>query len=198
MRTLVIGDVHGCAAELDSLVERVGPDRIILAGDLFTKGPDPSGVWRLIEQRGMEAVLGNHDARVLQAPGKWEKRGVPAEAIQWLSSLPLWIDGPGWRVLHAGCDPHQGAEHSSRSVILNIRRWPDDSSLESPFWWELYRGARLIIFGHDARRGLVDRRPHALGLDTGCVYGGALTGVIVETGELVEVQAQAAYWPVTE
>ncbi|MBK8181055.1 MAG: hypothetical protein IPK67_19650 [Planctomycetes bacterium] len=31
-------------------------------------------------------------------------------------------------------------------------------------------------------RGLVDRRPHSLGLDTGCVYGGQLTGFLVEEG----------------
>ena len=193
MRTLVVGDVHGCARELCSMVETARADRIILAGDLFTKGPDPAGVWELIERFEMEAVLGNHDARVLESSSEWRRRGLPHAALEWLSSLPLWIDGDGWRVLHAGCDPDLGAEQSSRQTLLNVRRWPDDRDQTNPFWWELYRGERLLVFGHDAKRGLVDRRPHALGLDTGCVYGGVLTGVLLETGELLEVAARMVY-----
>ena len=32
-----------------------------------------------------------------------------------------------------------------------------------------------VVFGHWAARGLVADQPHVLGLDTGCVWGGALT-----------------------
>ena len=193
MRTLVIGDVHGCAEELQSLIHEVEAERIILTGDLFTKGPDPLGVWHLIEKYEIEAVLGNHDAIVLRDAARWRDVRLPKEALDWISRLPLWIDGDGWRVLHAGCDPRLGAERTSRRALLNLRRWPDDENPQNPFWWELYTSKPLIVFGHDARRGLVDRRPHALGLDTGCVYGGFLTGVVLETGELFQVSARTRY-----
>ena len=52
------------------------------------------------------------------------------------------------------------------------------------------------MYGHDAARGLQDHRPHTLGLDTGCVYGGALTGYLVEADRLVRVAAQETYRPV--
>ena len=47
MRTIIIGDVHGCLDELESLVSRCGyavGDRLILVGDLVAKGPDSLGV----------------------------------------------------------------------------------------------------------------------------------------------------------
>ena len=42
--TLFVGDVHGCAAELSELIRIARPRRLILVGDLYTKGPDPAGV----------------------------------------------------------------------------------------------------------------------------------------------------------
>ena len=40
----------------------------------------------------------------------------------------------------------------------------------------------MVIYGHDARRGPQDHRPYTLGLDTGCVYGGQLTGYVPRNG----------------
>ena len=61
MRTLFIGDVHGCSDELEALLQITEPTRIILLGDIFTKGPFPLEVWNLIQSHNMEAVCGNHD-----------------------------------------------------------------------------------------------------------------------------------------
>ncbi|GJN67625.1 hypothetical protein PLICBS_001652 [Purpureocillium lilacinum] len=38
---------------------------------------------------------------------------------------------------------------------------------------------RTVIYGHDAKRGFVQGK-HVFGLDSGCVYGGALTAMIIE------------------
>ena len=84
----VIGDVHGCLAELEQLLATLGyaierdpagrptgarhPDRrAIFLGDLVDRGPDTPGVLRLV--MGMVAagtalaVLGNHEAKLLRA-----------------------------------------------------------------------------------------------------------------------------------
>ena len=66
MRTLFVGDVHGCAEELKELLAIARPNRTIFIGDLFTKGPQPRVVWEIIQQTNALAVLGNHDAFVLQ------------------------------------------------------------------------------------------------------------------------------------
>jgi protein phosphatase len=85
----VIGDVHGCRAELESLLASLGyvldfdaggrpagaahPDgrRAVFLGDLVDRGPDSPGVLRLV--MGMVSagtalcVPGNHEAKLLRA-----------------------------------------------------------------------------------------------------------------------------------
>jgi polynucleotide kinase-phosphatase len=79
----VIGDVHGCRAELAELLTRLGyavhPDgarhpggrRAVFVGDLVDRGPDTPGVLRLV--MGMVAagdalcVTGNHEAKLVRA-----------------------------------------------------------------------------------------------------------------------------------
>ena len=92
----VIGDVHGCRAELEQLLERLGyaidrdgaglpvtashpTRRAVFLGDLVDRGPDTPGVLRLV--MGMVAagtalcVPGNHEAKLLKAlRGKNVKR----------------------------------------------------------------------------------------------------------------------------
>ncbi len=57
-----------------------------------------------------------------------------------------------------------------------------------------FDGHERVVFGHDAARGL-QRHPHDLGLDTGCCYGGELSGALIdgETLQLVSVPAKAVY-----
>lgn len=210
--TLVIGDVHGCAQELDLLVRRVGPARVVLLGDVFAKGPDPAGCWALVREGGFEGVLGNHDARMLEvwdAAVAGEGRSVHHQAVRalggdpevrnWLASLPLVVEGTGWLAVHGGLDPEGGAARTTRRQALAMRRWPMEEG-DGPFWWEhwprLQPQAPLVLYGHDAVRGLQDHRPRTLGLDSGCVYGGRLTGFVVEEGLLVQVPAVRAWCPV--
>ncbi|HEV3361909.1 MAG TPA: polynucleotide kinase-phosphatase [Pseudonocardiaceae bacterium] len=81
----VIGDIHGCRAELESLLTELGyrishdpvgarhPEgrRAVFVGDLVDRGPDTPGVLRLV--MGMVAagtalcVSGNHEAKLLRA-----------------------------------------------------------------------------------------------------------------------------------
>ncbi|MCP4835446.1 MAG: hypothetical protein GY895_11875 [Phycisphaera sp.] len=72
----VIGDVHGCADELEELLEvlleRTPERRLRLVGDLLTKGPDPLRVISLIRRLqasgvDVQSVCGNHDLRLLAA-----------------------------------------------------------------------------------------------------------------------------------
>ena len=188
VRTLFVGDVHACVKELSQLVELANPDRIILLGDLFSKGPSPNRLWKMIQAYKMEAVLGNHDLYVLN--NNYQK--LPKAAIRWLKTLPLFIRGDGWLAVHAGINP---SGPTLKEEAIFIRRWPSKRA-GNPFWWQMYKGEDLVLYGHDARRQLQDHRPYTLGLDTGCVYGFHLSGYLLEEDRILMVPARKAYCPV--
>lgn len=200
MRTLYVGDIHGCATELAALLREAAADRVVLVGDLFTKGPDPLGVWALIRECAAEAVLGNHDDYVLS---RWEDpsyatavllRERAPELRAWLEDLPLFLEHQGVIVVHAGLHPTGGVPQTTRAMALTMRRWPPDGDSDQPFWYDAgWKGPQTVVFGHDAKRGLVRRerrgRPIAIGLDSGCVYGGRLSGWIREEDRILSVPA---------
>jgi len=215
-RTLFIGDIHGCLHELEDLLEASAyaeGTRLILAGDLVAKGPDSLGVLRLAHQLGAEGVRGNHDHAVL----RWRDAAVthtPPErathhfqlakqltAEDWsvLLGLPLYLRIPELNVLvvHAGLVPGIPLDAQEPDALMNLRtlrpdgtgsRRPDDGVL----WGSRWPGPELVIFGHHATAGL-QRHPHALGLDTGCVYGGRLTAYALPDDRLYSVPARAVY-----
>ena len=211
MRTIVIGDVHGCLDELLDLMARcdVAPgDRVVLVGDLVAKGPDSAGVVRWARESGADAVLGNHDEHVLRTlagpdAGKPKHRAVAATLspadLAWLARRPLWLrlDGaPGHIVVHGGLVPGVPLEHQEREYLLNLRSITVDGQpskrIEATPWAALWPGPEHVVFGHDAKRGL-QRHPFATGLDTGCVYGRALTALVLPEAKLIAVPARRAY-----
>lgn len=212
-RTIVIGDVHGCWDELQDLLRAVkaGPeDRLISVGDLICKGPRSRRVieWAMA-QKNVECVLGNHELRFLNC----RRRGVIPnvkpydlevyqefgagyeEAMRYIARWPLTVSGPGFLVVHAGFDPREGLEWQSDVQLTTMRKLKDT---QQP-WYEQYRESPLVVFGHWAKPEAVVRK-NAIGLDTGCVYGGSLTALILPERRLVSVPARRAYrakegWP---
>jgi bis(5'-nucleosyl)-tetraphosphatase (symmetrical) len=81
-----------------------------------------------------------------------------------------------------------------------MRQWPPGQR-DAPRWHTVYAGERRVVFGHDAIGGLVrverDGGPWVVGLDSGCVYGGQLSGYLVEQDRLLQVPAARVYQPVT-
>jgi protein phosphatase len=75
----LIGDVHGCCSELETLLARLGWDgarhpagrTAVFVGDLVDRGPDTPGVLRLVmEMVGAGTALcvqGNHEAKLVRA-----------------------------------------------------------------------------------------------------------------------------------
>lgn len=210
-RTLIVGDVHGCADELDALLDRVGPTRVVLVGDVFTKGPAPARVWAQIRDGAFDSVMGNHDLRLLEIVAGERRRDQEGQDCVrdldradaawrvWIAGLPLFAEVLGFTVVHAGLHPSGDLDQTTRKMAVAMRRFPMDDP-KAPFWWQQYRGDRRVVFGHDAVRGLirVDRAgaPWIVGLDTGCVYGGRLSGYLVEEDAVVHVEARQSYCPV--
>jgi bis(5'-nucleosyl)-tetraphosphatase (symmetrical) len=123
----IVGDVQGCARELDDLLRRVrfdpGRDELWCLGDLVNRGPDSLGALRLWRDVGGHALLGNHDVNALltrahrrpSRPGDTLDELFRADdaddLLGRLRELPIlvWLPGgdggrPVWLV-HAGLSP---------------------------------------------------------------------------------------------
>jgi hypothetical protein len=210
-RTIVVGDIHGCYDELRDLLDKAAlgsQDRVVSVGDLVVKGEKNREVLDLfMEDERFSAVLGNHD-RALQR--YWRGEGVALKESQeraraelaaagetrysaYIQSLPLTIDLGSHLVVHAGVRPGVALAAQSVEDLTELRTLGGDrTDREGVPWYERYDGEQTVLFGHwpapEPRRG-----PHALGLDTGCVYGFQLTAYVIETGEFLSVQARRAY-----
>jgi bis(5'-nucleosyl)-tetraphosphatase (symmetrical) len=136
--------------------------------------------------------------------------------LGWLAAQPILRVEPDLAVVHGGLHPEWQDDLDSIAAELNAgvaryvrgetnaridfatrvrhcdargrRPEHDEPPPGPPFepWDHFYTGARTVVFGHWARRGLVVR-PRLRGLDTGCVYGGTLTAWIAEEDRFVQV-----------
>ncbi|MCZ6597842.1 MAG: metallophosphoesterase [Planctomycetota bacterium] len=140
------------------------------------------------------------------------------ELCAWLAERPFVRRWPDVYLVHAGLDPSWDdpvnaladvdplAPSPAALVAVRVRHCGPRGELPErdhppplpPFapWHAHYEaarhGGRTVVFGHWARRGLV-QRPHLRGLDTGCVWGGKLTAWIAEEDRLVQVDARRVY-----
>ena len=200
MRRIFVGDIQGCREPLERLLEEVafqsGEDRLIPVGDMVNKGPDSKGTLDLLIELGAEPVLGNHDLHWLR------KDKATKTHAAWLRQQPVVRVLDDLIVVHAGLHPRWDDEALRElsaddiDYAVNVRYcdpdgrrpkadWPPPPAPYRP-WDDFYRGARRVVFGHWARRGLVVR-PQCIGLDSGCVYGGKLTAWIAEEDRIVQV-----------
>jgi hypothetical protein len=130
LRQIFIGDVQGCADELETLLDRADADfgsdwTVWLVGDLVNRGPASLRVLQRVhalwEQGRARCVLGNHDLSLIQVA--WGLRALrptdtfgdvleapdAEEWIDWLRKLPLVETGrlgaQDFAMLHAAVDP---------------------------------------------------------------------------------------------
>lgn len=111
-----------------------------------------------------------------------------------LAGAPRTQDGRDFVVVHAGRTPDTPLEHESIGALTSLRRLDGPGR---PWWYEDYAGPELVLFGHTPsplpRAWRTGGKLVALGLDTGCVYGGMLTAYSPELDEFMTVKARRAY-----
>jgi serine/threonine protein phosphatase 1 len=221
-RLIFIGDIHGCYDELLALLERVTPsanDFVISVGDIVNKGPHPAKCLDLWRARGYLAVKGNNELKLLDHAHPLlrffarDNRDVlrRRELIRCVESWPLVLDFPdaGLTAVHGGFLPQMqvtAADVEAHANEISELRWirkkggewisvpKEKKKKEDVLWAEKWKGERFVLYGHTpVRKPKFDR--FALGLDTGCVYGGALTAAVFRNGEwtMESVQARGVY-----
>ncbi|KAJ1433322.1 Metallo-dependent phosphatase-like protein [Ochromonadaceae sp. CCMP2298] len=221
-RVIVIGDVHGCLDELCDLLRKtcyLPGDQVLFLGDLVAKGPRSVEVVRLAIDIDAISVRGNHDHEVVRQRITYERHhhaaslasaanaaianaANAASSFAWLTELPYFVRSMdlGSVFVHAGLQSTDRVklQHQEPWVMMTMRSMiPPTGKASSRCvlafpWAAHWRGPLTAYFGHDTARGL-QVYPHALGIDTGCVYGGNLTAVLLPSKGVVRVPARRVY-----
>jgi Calcineurin-like phosphoesterase. len=189
----IVGDPHGCRAAVERLCKKLGvteSDLLVFVGDLVRKAPDTKGVVDLVRSaRNMVTVRGNNEEKLL--PGSKTVPTLTTDDLDWIDDRPLVISLPETLVVHAGIDPRKPRSDHKVDDLQNVRSMVPDGSYQPPFWFDRCDGPERVFFGHTVFESPIVRE-HAVGLDTGYVYGGQVTAYDWRTDEIVTVAAEHA------
>ncbi|MBX7057386.1 MAG: serine/threonine protein phosphatase [Leptospirales bacterium] len=179
----------------------------------------------LREKRRARFVMGNHEAMMLahlDESGSAEGRSwlhpanggdatlrsyglrpgarleeLPASHRAFLQELELYVEGEDWIAVHAGVR-NNGSTAMNEQLPEDLL-WIREDWIRSESRW---RGKK-IYYGHTPARyvlGLAQacepiRGRRSVGLDTGCVYGGALSAMHLPDERLLQARSRgAAQW----
>lgn len=178
---------------------------LIHIGDYVDRGPDSAAVIGLLSAGppipGLPTInlLGNHEHTMLEAldgeraagtdwlyqggrptlesygvdpegPREAWTEAVPASHRTWLQHLTLWHREGGYLFVHAGIRPGIPLEEQSIADLLRIRQ---------PFLYTDQPLGAVVVHGHTPERRVTIRH-NRIGIDTGAVFGGPLTCLVLE------------------
>ena len=150
MRYAIMSDIHANPQALERVLDdaaRCGVEQVVCAGDVVGYGPDPVGTVRILRERNIPTVMGNHDAAVANYFGTGSMIGsaqagvarhrveLEEDDLAWIRSLPYVYLGDGIEVAHANFYEPMNMRYihdqfDARDSILNGR------------------GARIQFVGH--------------------------------------------------
>ena len=198
-RRFAISDIHGCAATFETLLERINvqaEDELFLLGDFIDRGPGSKEVidrvWALTAAGvKVRCLRGNHEQMLLDAAtqtnglrvfvfnggqetmasfGVSRPQDIPDAYLEWMDALPLYLETPGYLMVHAGIDFRSEAPLEDEAALLWLREWYDRIDRE---WLD----DRIVIHGHTPRPSYLLRRQverleliPAVNIDAGCVF----------------------------
>lgn len=215
VRRLVIGDIHGCLDELNDLLDAAGvasDDEIIAVGDIVDRGPESPAVLDFFRTTpSATSVMGNHERKHVRSyHGLLEpalsqqitRRQIGersyGETCRFMAELPHFIDLPEALILHGFWEPGVALADQREKVVVGVLsgEYYLMKKYKRP-WYDLYDGDKPLIVGHHdysrAGKPLV-RHDRLYGIDTGCVYGRKLTGLLLPEFKLISVPSRRDYW----
>jgi serine/threonine protein phosphatase 1 len=199
-----LADLHAIIAE--DLARRPVDEPVLLhIGDYVDRGADTAGVLRrLIAGSPIEAaqvvnLVGNHDETMLHAlsgdrpaatdwlftggrpalesygidpdsPRESWPEGVPPEHLEFLRGLTLSHREGGYFFVHAGVRPGVPLEQQQREDLLRMRQ---------PFLYSEMSFGAVVVHGHTPVKEPVVRH-NRIAIDTGAVFGGKMTCLVLE------------------
>ena len=195
--------------------------RAVFLGDLVDRGPNAPDVLRLVmgmvESGAAFCVPGNHEAKLLRKlRGKDVQlthglaqtvEQLDRETAEFRERLAKFIDGlishfvldDGKLVVaHGGMKAEYAGRASGR--VREFALYGDTTGETDEFglpvrlnWAADYRGRAMVVYGHTPVRE-PEWLNNTINIDTGCVFGGALTALRYPEKELVSIPAAHTYY----
>jgi bis(5'-nucleosyl)-tetraphosphatase (symmetrical) len=176
LATYAIGDLQGCYAPLERLLDAISfdsaRDRLWFVGDLVNRGPDSARCLRFVKGLGdaAVAVLGNHDLHLLcvaegiHGMGKRDtlreilEDPERDELLQWLRARPLMHCEGRSVLVHAGLLPAWSVERARELAgeLESHLRGPDYRELLANMFGDEPRAWRDDLAGWDRLRVIVN------------------------------------------
>lgn len=206
MRRFVIGDIHGCAKALRSLIEVIAPqldDELIFLGDYVDRGPNSRDcIEQLISLRQVCRTVmlrGNHEIMMMGVtiggldPALWLAGGgvstvssyggslakVPAKHLEFFQSLRPYHETSESIFVHACYQPDVPLSQQDDMLLY----W---THLTRPLPGPHISGKRVFV-GHTPQyNGHVLNAGHLVCVDTYCFGGGYLTAYNLDTGDVLQ------------
>lgn len=136
------------------------------------------------------------------------------EDINYIFHMPTYIKLDKVIVVHAGLRPGISLSNQSKDDLMYLRYTDADRKFLSlkkvaklgkeeagaHFWTEFWYGPESVVYGHNVHSmtdPLIEEVYPGVtcyGLDTGCCFGGRLTAMVLETKEIVQIQAKRTYY----
>ena len=215
-RLIAVGDIHGCHKEFEDLLDKLDlkkDDRLILLGDLISRGPDSGKVVALAREYATASLLGNHELRHLNYrrtddPSHLKKydydtmEQLRGKDWDYLESMKLTYEDEDLGVVfvHGGFLPDRPWQKQPARIVTRIQVVGPDGEPhkrsempDSPHWSTLWQGPPFVVYGHTPREDVV-RTKWTLGIDTSCVLGGFLTAYVLPEKKIVQVKARETYF----
>ena len=203
MRTIAIGDIHGCSSSLCGLIDYAGineGDTVVTLGDYVDRGPDTKGVidtiLELRERTRVVSLMGNHEIMMLEARdsapalARWMGEGVGGNSTiasyegESLQSIPA----QHWEFIEGGLPFHESESHFFVHANAASHLALKDQDPFMLFWEKFrkvpaHRSGKIMVCGHTAQKnGGPANLGHAICIDTWAYGGQWLTALDVESG----------------
>jgi serine/threonine protein phosphatase 1 len=207
-RIFVIGDIHGCYERLKTLFKKLhikNNDMLIFLGDYIDRGTDSKKVVEevinLKSQYHIITLLGNHEKMLLDILQKslpiemWLFNGgettllsygikkynissdlFPPEHIEFFKSLLPYYEMGNYIFVHAGLKPNIPLGKQSIDDLVWIR---------DEFIYSDCDFGKVVVFGHTPLAEPLFLK-NKIGIDTGAVYGGKLTCLVLPEKEIIQ------------
>ena len=203
-RVIAIGDIHGCAAALSTLIDTIQPaqqDLIVMLGDYIDRGPDSRSVidqvLKLSTRCHVMPLIGNHETMLLQGLDElvfrdfWLSFGgketlasyggeieqIPPEHIDFMKSCHKFFETDTTAFIHANYQPNAPFAEQDEQVAFWLHL--------SEYVPAAHVSGKRVIVGHTPQKsGEILDMGHLVGIDTHCFGNGYLTAMDVKSDQV--------------